>query len=283
MSQVMTLVVSAKNGSNIADTGSGISVMSDSLMVFQPAIEEPSNIVPSEKISSSIIEMSNVTCCDLPRGSVKRRSTYFTSLSLMAFRTSWAVFMYTPYVTWIECFLDLVIGGMLPSGWVRRARAGRVMVLSDSVDAGFPGANADGLLDVGDENLAVADAPGLGCAADGVDGFVHEVVADHNLDFDLRQEVHDVFRAPVQFGVALLAAEALGLGYGDALKADFLKGFLHFIELERLDDRLDFFHLNVSGISEPRCRWRGTVRSRPLKRPRAMPLKSRVRANWHGC
>src|SRR6478752_4433927 len=96
-SQVMTMVVSAKNGSIVAVTGSGIRHMSDSLIAFQPAIDEPSNMVPSAKISSSIMLMSKVTCCHLPRGSVKRRSTYFTSLSLIDFRTSLAVFMNTPF------------------------------------------------------------------------------------------------------------------------------------------------------------------------------------------
>src|SRR5256885_4160154 len=91
------MVVSAKNGSIVAVTGSGIRHMSDSLIAFQPAIEEPSNIWPSAKVSSSIMLTSKVTCCHLPRGSVKRRSTYFTSLSLIDFRTSLAVFMNTPF------------------------------------------------------------------------------------------------------------------------------------------------------------------------------------------
>ena len=91
------MVVSAKNGSIVAVTGSGIRHMSDSLIAFQPAIDEPSNIVPSAKMSSSIMLMSKVTCCHLPRGSVKRKSTYLTSLSLIDFRTSLAVFMNTPF------------------------------------------------------------------------------------------------------------------------------------------------------------------------------------------
>src|SRR5712692_1337514 len=91
------MVVSAKNGSIVAVTGSGIRHMSDSLIAFQPAIDEPSNIRPSAKVSSSIMPISKVTCCHLPRGSVKRRSTYFTSLSLIDFRTSLAVFMNTPF------------------------------------------------------------------------------------------------------------------------------------------------------------------------------------------
>jgi hypothetical protein len=80
--------------------------MSDSLIAFQPAIDEPSNIKPSANVSSSIKPTSKVTCCHLPRGSVKRRSTYFTSLSLIDFRTSLAVFMNSPYllrsVSWSE-------------------------------------------------------------------------------------------------------------------------------------------------------------------------------------
>ena len=92
-SQTIDKVGAAKKGSMVAVEGSGISIMSDSLMAFQPAMEEPSNIVPSAKISSSIMVMSKVTCCHLPRGSVKRKSTYLMSLSLINFSTSLAVFI----------------------------------------------------------------------------------------------------------------------------------------------------------------------------------------------
>src|SRR5665213_1283226 len=97
MSQTTDMVVAAKKGSMTAVVGSGMRVMSDSLIAFQPAIEDPSNINPSEKESSSMIETSKVTCCHLPRGSVKRRSTYLTSFSLIAARTSLAVFINTPF------------------------------------------------------------------------------------------------------------------------------------------------------------------------------------------
>src|SRR5215471_19247224 len=93
---MMTMVVSAKNGSIVEVTGSGIRHMSDSLIAFQPAIDEPSNIKPSANVSSSIMPTSKVTCCHLPRGSVKRRSAYLTSLSLIDLRTSLAVFMNPP-------------------------------------------------------------------------------------------------------------------------------------------------------------------------------------------
>ena len=53
MSQLMIIVEAAKNGSMHAELGSGISVMSDSWIALQPAIEEPSNISPSTMASSS--------------------------------------------------------------------------------------------------------------------------------------------------------------------------------------------------------------------------------------
>ncbi len=46
--------------------------------------------------------------------------------------------------------------------------------------------------------------------------------------------------------MALLTTEALGFRHGDTLQADFLKGFLHFVELEGLDDRFDLFHEKIS-------------------------------------
>jgi hypothetical protein len=50
--------------------------------------------------------------------------------------------------------------------------------------------------------------------------------------------------------MALLAAEPLDLGDAQALDADLLEGFLDLVELERLDDGLDFFH----GVLPPRSR-----------------------------
>src|SRR5206468_3121157 len=57
--------------------------MSDSLIAFHPAIEEPSNIRPSVRLSSSMTPEAMVRCCHLPLGSVKRRSTHSISSSLM--------------------------------------------------------------------------------------------------------------------------------------------------------------------------------------------------------
>ena len=61
-------------------------------------------------------------------------------------------------------------------------------------------------------------------------------------ELDLGQEVHGVFAAAVDFGVALLAAEALDFGDGHALDADFAEGVFDFFELEGLDDGFNFLH-----------------------------------------
>src|SRR4029077_8372272 len=154
------MVVSAKNGSMQAVAGSGIKFMSDSLIAFQPAIEEPSNILPSEKVSSSIILTSKDTRCHAPRGSVKRKSTYLTSLSLIIFRTSLGVVM-----EWI------------PLSSMRKWKCDRWDWRSDGVQPGFPRPDPNCFLDIGDEDLAVADAARLRSPAYGFDGFFDHVVA----------------------------------------------------------------------------------------------------------
>src|SRR5215831_17700687 len=206
-----------------AVAGSGIRFMSDSLIAFQPAIEEPSNIWPSAKVSSSIMVTSKVTCCHLPRGSVKRKSTYLTSLSLIIFMT----------------FLAVVIGSIPPFSCTA---AGTLPCGLDGVDPGFTCPDPDGLFDVGQKDLAVPDPAGLGGAADRVDGLIDHIVGEHDLDFHFGKKIHDIFGAAVEFGVALLPAEPLGLGDRDALESDFLQGLLHLIQLERFDDGFDFFH-----------------------------------------
>src|SRR3546814_13602544 len=87
----------------------------------------------------------------------------------------------------------------------------------------------------------------------------------------LGEKIDDIFSAAIKLGMPLLPAEALGLGDGDAGHADFVKGLLHFIQLERLDDRLDFFHGALpSGLSLGAFRTNGT----------RLPLP---RVNTHTC
>src|SRR5439155_1190618 len=113
---------------------------------------------------------------------------------------------------------------------------------SHRVGAALAGADAHRLLDRDHEDLAVADLVGLGGLLDRLDGARGEGLLDDDLDFDLGQEVDQVFGAAIDFGVALLPAEAPDLADGHAGDADVAQRAFDLIELERLDDRLDFLH-----------------------------------------
>jgi len=103
----------------------------------------------------------------------------------------------------------------------------------------------DRLLDVEHKNLAVADAAGAGGVLDRFDDIIDEAVLDHHLDLHLGQEVDHIFGAAVELGMALLPAEALHFGHGNARDADLVKRVLHIVELEGLDDRFDLLHVGV--------------------------------------
>ena len=74
------------------------------------------------------------------------------------------------------------------------------------------------------------------------DNLVGNVIVDGQFDFRLGQEVHDVLRAAVELGVALLASEALHFRHGHPLDAHALQRLLHLVELEGLDDGFDLLH-----------------------------------------
>src|SRR5215470_1840043 len=119
---------------------------------------------------------------------------------------------------------------------------GRPDLRSNGVHAGLPRTDPDGFFDVGDEDLAVADATGLGGAADRLDGFLDHLVGEHNLDFYLREKIDNVLGPPIELRMAFLPPEAFGLGDRNALQAHLLQRLLHLVELEGLYDRLDLFH-----------------------------------------
>src|SRR5690348_6282370 len=196
--------------------------MSDSLIAFHPAIEEPSNITPSVKEPSSVAEAMRAVCCHLPRGSVKRKSTNFTSFSLIIART---------------CLASIFRSSL--SG-VTRPPAGR---FSYGGVATLASTNSDRVLDAGHEYLAVADASGLRRGPDRLDRLLDHLILDDQLDLHLGQEVDDVFGAAIKLGVALLPSEALGLQDGDAFQADLVQRVFDLVQLERLDDRFDLLHL----------------------------------------
>src|SRR5262245_5462620 len=90
-SQVTASVVTSRNGSMNVEVGSGSSNISEAWIPFQPAIEEPSKKWPDSNLSGPKALTGTLTCCSLPRVSVKRRSTNLTSLSLINWNVSFGV------------------------------------------------------------------------------------------------------------------------------------------------------------------------------------------------
>src|ERR687897_3365619 len=111
------------------------------------------------------------------------------------------------------------------------------------------GADADDLLQVEDEYLAVADFSGARGVCNGFDHLFGDRLRDRDLDFGLGHEFDGIFGATVDFGVPALAPEAFHFGDGDALHANIGDGGADIVELERLDDGSDEFHGVISRSS----------------------------------
>src|SRR3984957_14812206 len=135
------------------------------------------------------------------------------------------------------------------------------------VAGGFAGADPQRVVDRRDENLAVADLAGAGAGGNDLDRLVGDVGRDRDFDPQLGQEIHDIFGAAINLGVALLAAVTLDLGHGHAADADGGERLAHLVELEGFDNGDNELHDRafISKIQK---------RSRLEFAPRAIPASS---------
>src|ERR1700756_1490388 len=98
------------------------------------------------------------------------------------------------------------------------------------------------MVEVDDEDLAVADLAGFRRRGDGVDGFVDLFGSNSDFDLDLGQETHRVFCASVNFRMAFLPAVPFDFRHRETVNANGGQGIPDFFELEWLDDRHNNFH-----------------------------------------
>src|SRR6185503_546900 len=101
--------------------------------------------------------------------------------------------------------VSLLVDSVMPAG-ANKGRRERRRNSLDRVESALAGADADGLLDRGDEDLSVADAAGLGSVPDRLDGALDEFIRKNNFDLNLGKKIHHVFGAAIKLGVALLTA-----------------------------------------------------------------------------
>src|SRR5215469_4115153 len=93
---------------------------------------------------------------------------------------------------------------LLVSAEGRKRISSLSLLALNRVLATFAGADADDILDRGDENLAVTDASGASGVDDRLHGaFQYGILANH-LDLYLREEIDHVLSTTVEFGMALL-------------------------------------------------------------------------------
>src|SRR3954462_4795085 len=98
------------------------------------------------------------------------------------------------------------------------------------------------MVEVDDEDFAVADLSGFCRSGDGFDGLVDLIGGGSDLDLDLGQEAHRVIGAAIDFRMALLPAISLHFRHRETVHANGGQGVTDFFELEWLDDRHNDFH-----------------------------------------
>src|SRR3954467_8097373 len=113
------------------------------------------------------------------------------------------------------------------------ARNAQIFFIAFSLERrriGLAGADANDLLKIEHEDLAVADLAGVRGFLDRLDRLLEQLRLDRRLHLHLRQEVDDVLRAAIELRVSLLAPEALYFGHRDALHADRGERLAHLVE-----------------------------------------------------
>src|ERR1017187_7746528 len=141
-----------------------------------------------------------------------------------------------------------------------------------SLNCAFPffvRADAQGFLDVGDEDLAVADLASLGGFDNRGDCGVQALIADDHLELYLRQEIHRVFAAPINLRVPLLPTEALDFADRHSFNPHLRQGVFDFFQLERLDDGFDLFHIGIRHVKRRGAPAIPAGRSKTLAHPRS--------------
>ena len=111
--------------------------------------------------------------------------------------------------------------------------------VDDGVRSGLVGADADGVVDGIDEDLAVADLAGVADPLGGLDDGLDRDVADDDLDLDLWQQFRIDLLAAVELGVSLGQAAAVDLADGHAGNADGVQGILEGVQFIRARDDFD--------------------------------------------
>jgi putative MFS transporter len=162
--------------------------------------------------------------------------------ALIAFPTVFVcAFLYSRWSTKWSLVGTIVVSAIGVAGVLTIQDGASPILPVAMAEASIARADAQGLFQVEDEDLAVADLAGVGGARQGLaDG--SQIGRHGDLQLDLRQQLHLVFGPAIDLGLALLPAIAAHLGDGQARGAGVGDRFKHRVEAARLDDGDDHLH-----------------------------------------
>lgn len=108
--------------------------------------------------------------------------------------------------------------------------------------------DADSVLNVGDEYLAVANTTGRGSLHNDLDHAPGLFIRYDDLNLYLRQELNDIFSAAIELLVSFLAAKSFYFGYRYTQNTHTGQSLFNFFQLEWFDDRFYLLHGSLLSI-----------------------------------
>src|SRR5580765_5856552 len=110
------------------------------------------------------------------------------------------------------------------------------LLLLNRLFAALVRSNPDRVFDSRHEDFSVSDLSGTRRFDDGINGGLNLRIRQYNLKFHLREKVHRILAAAINFSMPLLPAEASDFSDCHALDADVMEGLFDIVYFERLDD-----------------------------------------------
>src|SRR5262249_36817764 len=113
-------------------------------------------------------------------------------------------------------------------------------------------ANTDHIVDLGKEDLSIANLAGACRPHDGLDRFFHELIRQHQLQLGLGDEVYRIFLAAIKLGVAFLPPVPANFQHRHAFDANLVESVFHGVQFGCANDRFNLCHdVSIFSSSPP--------------------------------
>src|SRR6266550_6917451 len=106
--------------------------------------------------------------------------------------------------------------------------------------------NADRLVGLGQENLAVSNLSAACGIHDRVYCSFHHVISQYHFQLDFWNQIHGVLSSAIKFSMSFLPSVTSGFEHGHSFNANVVKCGLHRLQLRSLDHSFNFCHRTPS-------------------------------------